>query len=855
MEQVIAHLSSQRKRLRELDQMADPGRISAMVDVALISLYNRLTNRMDMDPKEIRRYGAVLATGEFGQRKLGPFSPITLLFLQAPEASFTEETWSAGIVQPLKQAAWKVEYKVATIHELVELSLNDFDWLAGILDCRFISGSRPLANQLRSTLRHEIDANRDRHSIRVFLEDWQERKDSQKDPACLLEPDLEYSGGSLGELNRIRWAAYLLNGAETLAEVESLDPDSLSALQEAERFLLNVRNHLQRFRGRQETRLQYEAQQAVAQSLGYPEHGNFPAVEVMMKELESHFYEVRLIADRYRELLREWVAPGGREEAKPSKKEVAPGLWVELGRLMLNPQVFGSPGEALLGLFKRAVRSGLPLGVETYRWARSHAQLVSEVMEGKAELRDWFLEIIREETAEIETVRALYDTEVLQTLIPEFQQVHALVQHDEFHLYPVHEHHLRTFAEIKKLLNGDYDSDYPQIPEWVDGIRDPEVLLLAGLIHDVGKSGGHGHAQRGGEMAVFIGDRLGLTHEERDLLCFLVTHHVLLTDSAARRDLDDEQMIQQCVSAIGSVQLLKMLMLHSFADLRATGPTAWEYWQGLPMLELYQSLLHRLEEGDPDEKTAAARLRFLRHRVGELLAQEATAEELNDYFEQLAPRYLFSATAEEMVSQFRLERRLDETAISWQVGEKQDKWELTVMSRQPRGLLARVAGILTLNQLDIRKAKTHTKKNGVALQIFEVAALNPKMEISWEQVMADLHKALQGRLALEYRLAAHAAQQKRAKGRAPEKPDEVVVDNGSSDQYTIIEVYTKDRPGLLYAITRTLLDLQLQVFLAKISTRLDQVADIFYVLTQEGQRVVDPEHVEEVKQALLFSLQ
>jgi [protein-PII] uridylyltransferase len=241
--------------------------------------------------------------------------------------------------------------------------------------------------------------------------------------------------------------------------------------------------------------------------------------------------------------------------------------------------------------------------------------------------------------------------------------------------------------------------------------------------------------------------------------------------------------------------------------------------------------------------------------VGELLGDEMTPEELDYHFEQLPPRYLLSATAEEVVSQYKLERQLEESNLSWQVEEKQGNWEITVMSRQHLGLLVRVAGTLTLNQLDIRKAQTHTKKSGVAFQTLEVAALKPEMEISWDQVMADLEKALQGRLALEYRLALHTAEQRRQRRRVPKKPDEVVVDNQSSDQYTIIEVYTKDRPGLLYAITRTMLDLRLQVFLAKISTRMDQVADIFYVLTQEGQRVEDPEHVEEIRQALLFSLQ
>ncbi|MBW2581786.1 MAG: hypothetical protein JRD00_12835 [Deltaproteobacteria bacterium] len=185
-----------------------------------------------------------------------------------------------------------------------------------------------------------------------------------------------------------------------------------------------------------------------------------------------------------------------------------------------------------------------------------------------------------------------------------------------------------------------------------------------------------------------------------------------------------------------------------------------------------------------------------------------TKEELDHHFEQLPSRYLLSATPEEVVNQYRLECQLEKAVLSWQVEEKQSIWELTLMSRQPLGMLARAAGTLTLNQLDIRKAKTHTKKNGVAFQTFEVAALKPAMEISWEQVMADLEKTIQGR----------------------------------------------DRPGLLYSITRTMLDLHLQVFLAKISTRMDQVADIFYVLTQEGQRVEDPEHAEKIKNALLFSL-
>jgi len=854
MEQIVSHLSNQRKKLKELEQLEDPGRISAMVDVAVISLYNRLTNRVDLQSLQIRRYGAVLAVEEFGRRHLGPFSLIKLLFLQAPDAPFKEDLWRTGIVEPLTVAGWNVHSETATVEQAVNKCLSDFSWLSSILDSRIISGSRQLMDELQLSLLQQLKSNRERQSVRAFLDDWLKRKANQSDPALILEPDLEQSSGSLGELNRIRWAGYLANGAETWTETEILDSKKLLAFQEAERFFLRVRNHLQVLKEREETKLGYQAQEEVAQSLGYADQGDYLAVEIMMKELETHSYEIRLLADRFRELLREWMAIGAQEAAQLAAEEVMEGVWVESGRLKVDSERLGDDLRQLLEVFRQAVTLGVELSVDAYRWAKSQAGQLPGDLE-VSELRDWLFEIVRQENPEIKIIRALYETEVLPTLIPELRQVHALVQHDAFHLYPVHEHHLRTFSELKKLLAGEHDADYPQVPEWLEGIRDQEVLLLAGLIHDVGKSGGHGHAKRGGEMALLIGERLGLKDAETELLSFLVANHVLLTDNAARRDVEDPQLIQYCAGVIGSVENLNMLFLHSFADLLATGPSAWEYFKSLPMLELYQCLLDRLEKGDPDPRAVAARLLSLKRQVAELLGSEMTKEELDHHFEQLPPHYLLSATADEVVNHYRLERQLENRIFSWQVEEKQGMWELIVMSRQPLGLLTRVAGILTLNELDIRKAKTHTKKNGVAFQTFEVAGLKPKTKVSWEKVMHDLEKTLEGELALDYRLALLAAEQKRKKKGIPKKADEVVVDNHSSDQYTIIEVYATDRPGLLYSITRALQDLQLQVSLAKISTRLDQVADIFYVLTYEGKRVEAPEHVDEIKNALLFSLQ
>jgi [protein-PII] uridylyltransferase len=854
MEEIIGQLNQQRERLKDPDRLEDTGRITALVDVALISLYNRLTNRLNLDPQHIRRHGSILATGDFGRRQLGPLSPVSLLFLQTPDAPTGEKDWVEGIVAPLRQAGWDVIHCVTTPPEARDLALNDLSWLGAVIDSRFISGSRALMEELHLTVQREIQASRERPALLRFIQEWRERQAGQQDPAYLLEPDLEYSAGSLGELGRVRWAGFLVHGKKRLGQISALDPETLEHLREARQFFLRVRSHLQLLRGGLETRLRYEDQNEVARRLGYEDQGDFLGVELMMRDLERHFYNVRLLADRWRDLFEDWQT-AGEEEGEPAATELASGIRVERGRLAVTPTAqAGPPGKSLLELFRQAVRRHMPLGVEAFQWCREQAHHAAEALDDPQFIRDWLFEMLREETPEILTVRALYDTEVLQALIPEFRPVHALVQHDAFHLFPVHEHQLQAFAEMKKLLAGHYDDPHPGVRDWAEGGEDAGILLLSALIHDIGKSGGHGHAQRGGQMALAIGPRLGLSEGEAELLSFLVTNHVLLTDSAARRDLADQGMIQHCTKQIGSVKRLKLLMLHSFADLRATGPRAWEYYQGLPICELYEVLLQRLEKGEPDEGAVKARLQLLRQRISEILGGDFTPEELDHHFGQFGARYLLTVSSKSMANHLRLARKLDEVPVSWQVRKNQDTWELTVMSREPLDLLFRVAGILTLHGLDIRQAQTHTRRDGISLQILEVAVLNREKEVSWEQIMTDLNKALHGKIALEYRLALHRTQQKRERSPGPKRPDEVVVDNRSSDRYTIIEVYTSDRPGLLYAITHMLLQLQLQVFLAKISTRMDQVADIFYVRTIDGQRVEDPEQIQEIKQALLYSL-
>jgi [protein-PII] uridylyltransferase len=410
---------------------------------------------------------------------------------------------------------------------------------------------------------------------------------------------------------------------------------------------------------------------------------------------------------------------------------------------------------------------------------------------------------------------------------------------------------------VKKLVEGRYAAAEPGLNAIVSRVADFTWLFLAALLHDVGKSAGKNHALHGGEMVPAIARRLGLNPTESDIVQFLVAQHLLLMDSASLRDLADEEMLAQCALIIGTCEQLDQLTLLSFADMMATGPRAQQKWRDTPVLALYERVNDLLERGDPNPQTIAERIEHVRMQVGQEVTDLIGSAELEDYLAQLVPRYLLSMPPGAIARHFRLEWQLQRGTdpFVWEVAVADDLAEITLLSPERPGLLARTAGILTLHDLNIISAQVFTKKNGVVLLIFQCRLPEPAdAHPDWNEVKADMGRLLQGKLALDYRIAAHAVTRMLPRPSVRQSPSHIKIDNDSSNIYTILEVYTLDRVGLLYTITRTLHDLQLRIYVAKITTKVDQVADVFYLRTNQGEKVTDPEQVREIKNALCFWL-
>jgi [protein-PII] uridylyltransferase len=437
----------------------------------------------------------------------------------------------------------------------------------------------------------------------------------------------------------------------------------------------------------------------------------------------------------------------------------------------------------------------------------------------------------------------MLETGLLSAYLPEFGPLESLAQHDVFHVNTVDRHLLQTIDELQQLT----DEQSLIFSE----ITTPHILNLAGLLHDIGKGRGGNHDEVGAEIVGQIGKRLGLDDNDLAGLQFLVRHHLYLSDIAQSRDLEDEEVIFQCAQLIKDPNRLRMLYLLSIGDARATGPKAWSEWKGALLQDLYLRIAHALDQServDPDRQQAC---QWMRDHVADALPGVSA-----ELLENLPDDYLLNYSVQEVAEHLALKEKLKGRSALLVPTDHGDHWSVLIVSRDRTGLLSRICGTLALNNLSVLSAKIHTWQDGTVVDVIEVKPVfnNTFHEQDWPALTTDLNLVLANRLGLTHRLAA----KKTTKRAGPTSEHQryattVKIDNKSSSFFTIIEVFSEDQPSLLYDITRTMADFEINIAKAMISTRQGQLIDGFYVLDGNGAKVTDSRDLQEIKQALVFA--
>ncbi|MHB1004705.1 MAG: [protein-PII] uridylyltransferase [Chloroflexota bacterium] len=836
------------------------GRATAHARALATALDRAVIALLPVVPPE--RGWALLAVGGYGRRELSPHSDVDLLLLCQKRDAAVENLANA-VFYPLWDTGLEVLPAVRTLSEGRRLATDDLATRTASLHTRLLAGDAELyAVYSRAVL---ADARRGaaRPFLKALLAAVRRRHSSYAEAAHGLEPDVKEGRGGLRDVQAIRWASLVALEAVDLEAVDALgylDGDEVADLETGTEMLLQVRHRLHYLAGRKVDGLAFNYQPEVAAALGYGQVNGYLPVEHFMREMNARADAIARASDGFWEhveerLLASPLAPV--RQLATTARSAAAGSISPLNRPIPGPAPDGP--DAALALFAEAARRGTLVGHALIRDLRATLRGAPPVGPWSTAARESFFAVLRGGEKAPLLLEAMADCGLLSLYLPEWDEVRYLARQDGYHLYTVDRHSAVAVEELNRIAAGqgpDGDLDASLSAEVVDF----DLLLMATLLHDLAKGRQGDHAVIGVDLAAAVAERMGLSAQGVVDLAFLVRHHLLLARTASRRDLEDDTMIGGLATLIEEPDRLRMLYLLTVADSLATGPSAWTEWKASLVRDLFFRVLAAFgigEEGAP-ALTRPARLAERRAELSAALTGQADPPAVMSFLASMPSTYLLSQPTEAVREQFALLQDLDGAPVRVLAKRATNGLydEVTLVAPDHPGLLWRVCGVFALHGVNILEARVYSDDHGGALDVFRLADAF-EAEIGEEKrtaIVRDLTLALEGRLSLGYRLARKLKHYSPVRNQ-PERPPRVAVDNGGSTAYTIVEVHAPDRLGLLYRITRALSELDLDIHVAKVTTRGPEAVDVFYVRDQRGAKVDDPEHVREVERAVYYELE
>lgn len=806
---------------------------------------------------------ALVALGGYGRAEQCVYSDIDLLFLFENKVPPEAEALVREIVYPLWDMGLEVGHAVRSIKDCIQLARQDLEVLTSLIDGRFICGMSPLYHQLMERMRTKLISVKPAQIINQLVEANLERHARFGDSAYLLEPNLKEGQGGLRDYHTMLWIARIQSDIKQARDLEYygyLSHEEYNTLSQALEFVWSVRNQLHLLMGRKCDQLHLDHQTRLAEAMGVKGYNGHLPVERLLGDLHGR---MEYIKQCYGVFIYELDQRKRMKRKNSALKETqVPGLKFNRGMLnFVSPEAILKRPVLLALIFAESAMHKAPLSAEARRLICEFSDVVeSPEFRSDPEAVEAFERVMARPTSGFNALDAMLDTGFLVNFIPEFKPVVNRIQFDQYHLYPVARHLLLAVQLLKAVGSGKLDD--PLGHRLYQELRTKRPLLWATLLHDIGKAeAAGGHSARGAVMAEQICRGKGLTAVDIETVCFLVEEHLILFETATRRDINDEETALNIARRVGRPERLKMLYLLSVADARATGPKAWNDWTASLMRSLFLKTLNVMEKGELVSRRAIRTMEEKKARIAESAAtreeQEANAALMN----VMSPRYLLHMPSQEIPQHIELYRQLEGRPFVWRIDKSNDgvTRTITLCAKDRPGLLSRIAGVLTLNNTDILDVRIFTWRNNIALDIFEVKAPPDLIfeDERWQRVARNLEAALKDELDLSQELALKqdGFRTIQAKSMTKDRPQKVIIDNETSSFFTIIEVIAWDFPGLLYRVTDALFRCRLDIWVAKIATQVDQVVDVFYVRNFDGEKVDGSEEVAVIRKTVEEVLQ
>lgn len=801
---------------------------------------------------------AIVAQGGYGRGELNPRSDIDLLFLHTRKVTPFVKSLTEKLLYTMFDSGLQVGHATRNIADCVSLGESDMKIRTALLDARYLCGDFSLYGEFEKTVEAKLLKKGIGRFVREKLDESRLRHEDYGGSVYVLEPEVKEGEGGLRDIQTAQWIARAKLKAKDLdspALNDFVSAAEIAQLKESQDFLLRVRNELHFSTARHQDQLTFEHQENVSRALGYEGEGSLRGVEVFMRAYYLHAAQISRLTSLIIHRVTDCDKPRFTDRLV-FRRTVREGIGISRGHInVTKPEILESHPENLISVFDDAQKYNCELSHESRELLRRHLDKIDDEFRRSDLANVPFFNILKWKDGVYKTLLEMHRSGVLGALIPEFGRLLCMALHDAYHTYTVDEHSLKLVMEIERLKAGDYIDALPLLTQIAREAEKIELLYLGMMFHDIGKGFGGGHSEIGANMVRSIARRMRLNADDGAMIEFLVRHHLLMTHTAFRRDLEDERTIFEFAKTIGSVNNLKMLFLLTFADVKAVGPEVWNPWKASLLGELYVKALHLLEEvekGEFQREDVRAVIRRVQTRVRRQLSKDYDEAKVERFIDNMPDRYFVSTPEGDIPSHFELMEKLRGKNAEVAVAHfpERDCTSVIVCSLDRPGLFASITGVLTALSLDILNARIFTASDGRILDVFRISH-HGRSEIviaeqKWAKFRATLDGVLEGRLDVA-KLVEAAKPSLLLQRHAPKVSTVVNIDNQVSDGFTVIEIFTEDRIGVLFTITYSLHQLGLSIHVAKISTNVDQVADVFYVTDQAGGKLSDPEDVESVR--------
>ncbi|MBU2983503.1 [protein-PII] uridylyltransferase [Lentibacter algarum] len=782
---------------------------------------------------------AVMAVGGYGRFEMAPQSDVDLLFLMTRKITERAES----VIESLLYVLWDLRFKVGhasrTVNDCLTLGEEDFTIRTALLERRFLAGSPAPAKTLSKRLRTELFEGSETEFIDAKLAERDIRHEKQGE-RYVVEPNVKEGKGGLRDLQSLYWIAkyvHHVDKIEQLVKLKVFRPEEYKMFQKAENFLWAVRCHLHLITKRPNEQLTFDLQVEVAERMGYTDKTGRRAVEHFMQD---YFRNATLVGDLTRIFLTKLEAI----HAKPApllqrmfsrKPKVKPGYEVVHGRMAVeNEAAFLQDPLNLLRVFEEGLRTGLLIHPDAMRLVTANLGLIDDDFRNDKEARRIFLDLLLKHGNPERALRRMNELGVLGAFIPEFAPIVAMMQFNMYHSYTVDEHTIQVISHFARIERLELEEELPISSEILREGVDRKVLMVAMLCHDIGKGRDQDHSILGAQISRKVAPRLGLSKADCDTVEWLVRYHLLMSDMAQKRDIADPRTVRDFAKAVGSVKRLDLLTLLTVCDIRGVGPSTWNNWKAVLIRALYRQTRHALEEGmealGRENRGAVAK---------KLLRQELSGWDKKDIKRETARHYPpywqgLHVTAHVVFANLLKDLKDSDVRIDLHPDEDRDATRACFAMTDHPGIFSRICGALALVGANIVDARTFTSNDGYVTAAFWIqdAEGHPYEASRLPRLRKMIERTLAGEVITTDAMQTRDKLKKRE--RAFRVPTSITFDNEGSEIYTIIEVDTRDRAGLLHDLTRTLAGLNVYIASAVIATYGEQAVDTFYVKDMFG---------------------